>query len=69
MSRSRLPVAHDGSNCNPSACRRSLSSSSSRRSAVARSKDLSMMIASVGHTCTQSSQNSHEYSSSVNVLA
>src|SRR5438093_821718 len=69
MSRRRLPVAHDGSNCSPSACNRSLSRSSSRRSAVARSNDLSMMIASVGQTWTHSSQNSHEYSSSVNVLA
>jgi hypothetical protein len=69
MSRSRLPVAQDGSNDRPIAWSRSLSSKRSRRSAVARSNDFIMMIASVGHTCTHSSQNSHEYSSSVKVLA
>src|SRR5215467_8323787 len=59
MSRSPLPVAHDGSNCSPMVCSRSLSRSSSRRSLVAGSKDFIMMMASVGHTCTHSSQNSH----------
>src|SRR5215471_13677717 len=57
MSRSPLPVAHDGSNCSPMVCSRSLSRSSSRRSLVARSKDFIMMMASVGQTCTHSSQN------------
>src|SRR5947207_3266825 len=69
MSRSLLPVAHEGGNAQPSQCNRSLSSSISRRSLVARSKVLSMMMASVGHTCTHSSQNSQAYSSSVKVLA
>src|SRR5688572_28540427 len=69
MSRRRFPVAHDGSNWSPSACRRSLSSRSSRRSAVARSNERIITMASVGHTCTQSSQNSHEYSSRVKVFA
>src|SRR5215813_324716 len=69
MSRSLLPVAHEGGNAQPSQWSRSLSSSISRRSLVARSKVFSMMIASVGHTWTHSSQNSQAYSSSVNVLA
>ena len=59
MSRSRLPVAHEGSNRSPIWCSRSLSSRSSRRSAVGMSNDFIMMMASVGHTCTHSSQNSH----------
>ena len=42
---------------------------SSRRSRVATSNDFIMMMASVGQTCTHSSQNSHAYSSSVKVLA
>src|SRR5262249_1184242 len=69
MSRSLLPVAHEAGNAQPSQWSRSLSSSISRRSLVARSKVLSMMMASVGHTWTHSSQNSQAYSSSVNVLA
>src|SRR5439155_17199676 len=69
MSRSPLPVAHDGSNCRPTWCSRSLSNRRSRRSVVATSKDFIMMMASVGHTCTHSSQNSQAYSSSVKVLA
>src|SRR5207249_4482319 len=52
MSRSRLPVAHDGSNESPRAWSLSLSSRRSRRSAAARSNDFIMTIASVGHTCT-----------------
>src|SRR5207302_6223361 len=58
MSRSPLPVAHDGSKSSPMLWRRSLSMRSSRRSEVARSKDFIMMMASVGQTWTQSSQNS-----------
>jgi hypothetical protein len=64
-----LPVAHDGSYFSPMACSRSLSSSISRRSAVGMSNDFIMTMASVGQTCTQSSQNSQAYSSNVNVLA
>jgi hypothetical protein len=69
MVRSRVPVAHEGWCCTPSACRRSLSSSISRRSAVDMSKVRSMTIASVGHTCTHSSQNSQAYSSSEKLFA
>ena len=46
-----------------------MSSKSSRRSRVATSNDFIMMMASVGQTCTHSSQNSHAYSSSVKILA
>src|SRR6185436_3947245 len=59
MSRSLFPGAHDGSKSSPIAWSRSLSSRRSRRSDVARSNDFIMMMASVGHTCTHSSQNSH----------
>src|SRR6187401_699013 len=58
MSRSRLPVAHEGACCRPMACNRSLSSNISRRSLVAMSNDFIMMMASVGHTWTHNSQNS-----------
>src|SRR6266542_3208902 len=69
MSRSRLPVAQDASCWRPITCRRSLSSSISRRSAVDMSNDFIMMMASVGQTWTHSSQNSQAYSSSVKVFA
>src|SRR6185503_6803821 len=67
--RSRFPIAHDCSCCRPIACKRSLSSSISRRSAVARSNDFIITMASVEHTCTHSSQNSQAYSSSEKLLA
>src|SRR4029453_3266719 len=69
LSRRGVPVRHDGSNRRPIWWSRSLSRSSSRRSDVDMSNDFIMMMASVGHTCTHSSQNSQAYNSRVKVLA
>ena len=58
MSRSRLPVAHDASCCRPMRVQAILVEQHLAAIGGAMSNDFIMMIASVGQTCTHSSQNS-----------